>query len=48
MPVLSVTPGKRNKRTEQICPWLDGEYARCDYMDKDGGAQVLVYVRMAL
>ena len=40
IPVLSVTPGKRNKRTDQICPWLDGEYARCEYMDKDGGAQV--------
>ena len=25
IPVLSVSPGKRSKRTSDICPWLDGE-----------------------
>ena len=24
IPVLSVSPGKRTKRTVDICPWLDG------------------------
>ena len=25
IPVLSVSPGKRSKRTTDICPWLDGD-----------------------
>ena len=40
IPVLLVTPGKRTARTKQLCPWLDGEYAHCEPMDLDGGAQV--------
>ena len=40
IPVLSVTPGKRTKRTPDICPWLDGELAGSRYMDTEGGAQV--------
>jgi len=40
IPVLRVSPGKRTKRTTDICPWLDGEIADSSYMDKDGGAQV--------
>ena len=43
IPVLSVTPGKRTKRTEDICPWLDGELEQSRWMDKDGGAQVAPY-----
>lgn len=40
IPVLRVSPGKRTKRTTDICPWLDGEIADSSYMDEDGGAQV--------
>ena len=40
IPVLRVTPGRRSKRTQDICPWLDGEIANSAYMDQDGGAQV--------
>ena len=40
IPVLSVTPGKRTKKTNDICPWLDGDLADSRWMDKDGGAQV--------
>ncbi|EOD14498.1 hypothetical protein EMIHUDRAFT_461482 [Emiliania huxleyi CCMP1516] len=40
IPVLSVTPGVRSKRTTDICPWLDGEIADSRWMDRDGGAQV--------
>ena len=40
IPVLRVSPGKRTKRTTDICPWLDGEIADSSYMDQDGGAQV--------
>ena len=40
IPVLRVSPGKRTKRTNDICPWLDGEIADSSYMDEDGGAQV--------
>lgn len=43
IPVLSVTPGKRSKRTNDLCPWLDGELADSRWMDKDGGAQVAPY-----
>ena len=30
IPVLRVSPGKRTKRTTDICPWLDGEIAECN------------------
>ena len=40
IPVLSVEPGRRSKRTQDICPWLDGDIANSRYMDQDGGAQV--------
>ena len=40
IPVLSVSPGTRTKRTNDICPWLDGDIADSKWMDKDGGAQV--------
>ena len=41
VPVLSVTPGTRSKRTTDICPWLDGDgIADTRVMDQDGGAQV--------
>ena len=43
IPVLSVTPGKRSGRTNDICPWLDGEIADSRWMDKNGGAQVAPY-----
>jgi len=43
IPVLSVRPGKRTARTNDICPWLDGEIADSQFMDKDGGAQVAPY-----
>jgi len=41
--VLSVSPGKRTARTTDICPWLDGELADSQWMDKTGGAQVAPY-----
>eukprot|EP00966_Prymnesium_polylepis_P024109 555284-Prymnesium_polylepis.1 len=40
IPVLSVSPGKRSKRTSDICPWLDGDISNSQWMDQDGGAQV--------
>ena len=40
IPVLSVTPGQRSARTNDLCPWLDGEIADSRWMDKDGSAQV--------
>jgi len=44
LPVLSLTPGKRSKRTKNICPWLDGDgVADTRYMDQEGGAQVAPY-----
>lgn len=43
LPVLSVDPGKRSKHTQNICPWLDGEYSTCALMDATGGAQVAPY-----
>lgn len=43
IPVLSVTPGQRSARTNDICPWLDGDIADSRWMDKDGGAQVAPY-----
>ena len=43
IPVLSVTPGDRTGRTQDLCPWLDGEIAQSQWMDKDGGAQVAPY-----
>ena len=43
IPVLSVTPGTRTKRTTDLCPWLDGDIADSRVMDQDGGAQVAPY-----
>lgn len=43
LPVLSVTPGQRTARTNNVCPWLDGEIADSQVMDADGGAQVAPY-----
>ena len=43
IPVVSVTPGRRTKRTRDLVPWLDGEMAQMEYMDQDGGAQVAPY-----
>lgn len=43
IPVLSVEPGNRSKRTKDICPWLDGDIAQSSLMDPDGGAQVAPY-----
>jgi glycine/D-amino acid oxidase-like deaminating enzyme len=40
IPVLSVEPGSRTARTNDICPWLDGDIRQCSVMDQDGGAQV--------
>lgn len=40
LPVLSVQPGARTKKTTSICPWLDGEIEDSQLMDEDGGAQV--------
>lgn len=40
IPVVSVTPGTRSKRTKDIVPWLDGDLADSSWMDKEGGAQV--------
>lgn len=40
IPVLSVAPGKRTKRTTDLCPWLDGEIRDSSMMDDEGGAQV--------
>jgi glycine/D-amino acid oxidase-like deaminating enzyme len=40
LPVVSVTPGARSKRTKDLVPWLDGEIAQASWMDRDGGAQV--------
>jgi glycine/D-amino acid oxidase-like deaminating enzyme len=41
IPVLSVTPGRRSKRTKDLCPWLDGDgIEQTSWMDRDGGAQV--------
>ena len=43
IPVVSVTPGKRTKKTKDLVPWLDGELANSQWMDQDGGAQVAPY-----
>jgi len=44
LPVLSVTPGVRSKRTKDVCPWLDGDgIDTTRIMDPDGGAQVAPY-----
>ena len=41
IPVLSVEPGHRNKRTQRSgCDWLDGDFDNSQVMDQDGGAQV--------
>lgn len=34
---------RRRQNTNDICPWLDGELANSQWMDKDGGAQVAPY-----
>jgi len=43
IPVLSVQPGKRTARTNDLCPWLDGDISQSSMMDADGGAQVDPY-----
>lgn len=43
IPVLSVQPGSRSRRTSDLCPWLDGDISDSSWMDQDGGAQVAPY-----